>query len=167
LNIELRELSLSDGKDMYDMIVEIGPGENGFGKHGYEMSFEDFPKYLQQNIDNSKSIGLKPGYVPQTQYWLVVDNKPVGLVHLRHHLNETLKEHGGHIGYTIRPSERGKGYGNIILAEILKEAKKKGISEALLTCNEVNLPSRKAIENNNGVLDGINQGRCKYWIKNL
>ncbi|MTI47939.1 GNAT family N-acetyltransferase [Sporosalibacterium faouarense] len=165
MNMELKELSLSDGQEIYKMIVEIGPGENGFGNRGYDIEFKDFSNFLQDNIEMSKGIGLKSEYVSQTMFWLMVNNKPVGIGKLRHYLNEHLREHGGHIGYCIRPSERGKGYGNIILKELLKESKKKGITEVLLTCNEDNVPSRKVIEYSKGILEEVNEGVCKYWIK--
>jgi predicted acetyltransferase len=73
----------------------------------------------------------------------------------------------GHIGYCIRPTERGNGYGNIILMELLKKAKGNGIEEVLLTCDESNVPSRKVIEVNEGRLEEVCNGKCKYWIKNF
>lgn len=167
MTIELREISMLDDKEIYEMIVEIGEGENGFGNSGYNIPFEDFPEHLKKNIDMSKGIGLRPEYVPQTMYWLWVNDKPVGIGKFRHYLNDNLKEYGGHIGYCIRPSQRGKRYGNIILKEILKKAKNIGLREVLLTCYEDNIPSRRVIENNNGVLESISNGKCKYWIRDL
>ena len=77
---------------------------------------------------------------------MYVNDKPVGIAKLRHYLNDKLKILGGHIGYCIRPKERGKGYGNLILKEALKKAKELGIECALLTCDKDNLFSRKVIE---------------------
>jgi predicted acetyltransferase len=163
--VELRELSAQDDITVYDMLKEIGPGENGFMNSAYGVSYEEFPSFLIENVNYSKGINLPPGYVPQTIYWLYIDSKPVGIGKFRHYLNDFLLEHGGHIGYCIRPTERGKGYGTIILREILKKAKDKAIGEALITCNDTNIPSRKVIEGNNGKLEGIIQEECKYWIK--
>lgn len=163
--IELKELSQQDGIEILDMIKEIGPGENGFMNSGYDMGYGDFPKYLEENANYAKGINLPEGYVPQNIYWLFADSRPVGIGKLRHYLNDFLREHGGHIGYCIRPSERGKGYGKTILREVLKEAKEKGISEALLVCDETNTPSRKVIEANGGCLEEIRDGECKYWIE--
>ena len=165
--IELIELTLNDGKDIFDMIKEIGPGENGFGNSGYEMNYEDFSEYLIKNIKMSKGIDLWPEQVPQTMYWLYVDGVPGGIGKLRDYLNDNLKKIGGHIGYTIRPSEREKGYGNAILKEVLKRAKEKNITEVFFTCNEDNIPSRKVIEANNGELEDILEGKCRYSIRNL
>ncbi|HYF82977.1 MAG TPA: GNAT family N-acetyltransferase [Clostridia bacterium] len=163
--IELIELSAQDGIDVFDMLKEIGPGENGFMNSAYGITSEEFPNYLEEIMNYSKGINLLPGYVPQTIYWLYIDSKPVGIAKFRHCLNDFLREHGGHIGYCIRPTERGKGYGTIILREALKKAKDKAIDEALITCNATNIPSRRVIEGNNGKLESIIEGECKYWIK--
>ncbi len=163
--VELRELCTKDDVDVFNMLREIGPGENGFMNSAFGISFEEFPGFLAENIDYSKGVNLPPGYVPQTIYWLYIDSKPVGMGKFRHYLNDFLREHGGHIGYCIRPTERGKGYGTIILKELLKKAKDKAVDEALIICDATNIPSRKVIEGNNGVLEGINEGECKYWIK--
>ncbi|MCX7709725.1 MAG: GNAT family N-acetyltransferase [Clostridia bacterium] len=164
--IELKELSMDDGKDIFDMIKEIGPGENGYTNTGYDMDYQSFSGYLQMNSDMAKGINLQPQFVPQTMYWLFVDKKPVGAGKLRDHLNDNLKKNGGHIGYTIRPSERGKGYGVLILRELLKKAKEKGIEEVLITCRESNIASRKVIEHNGCELVEINNQQC-YWRKRL
>ncbi|MFC3746986.1 GNAT family N-acetyltransferase [Paenibacillus sp. GCM10012306] len=102
--------------------------------------------------------------VPQTTYWLLINSRPVGIGKLRHYLNDDLRRSGGHIGYTIRPSERGKGYGRIILNELIKAAKQKEIRELLLTCNELNISSRKVIEANSGRLQNFENGKCTYII---
>lgn len=168
MDIELRQLSLNDGMNIFEMIKEIGPGENGFGNGGYEMDYSEFPRYLERKIEISKGIKLESSHVPQTIYWLIIDDKPVGMGKLRLYLNENLKKIGGQTGYSIRLTEREKSYGNIILRELLKKAKEKGIFEVLLTCNEDNIPSRKVIESNGGQLEDITeQSKCRYWIKNL
>lgn len=68
--IELRECSTRDGYDILDMLHEIGPGENGFQNSAYNTKTEDFKDQLSRWIDMSRGIGLKPGYVPETIYWL-------------------------------------------------------------------------------------------------
>jgi predicted acetyltransferase len=163
--VELRELSLGDGMGVLEMIREIGPGEDGFVNSGHDMQYEDFAEYLQSEVNMARGIGIDLSrLVPQTKYWLLVDGAPVGIGKVRDYLNDHLRKIGGHIGYTIRPSERGKGYGNLILKELLKKAKEKGIEAALLTCGEGNVRSRKVIEHNGGELEGITEGECRYWI---
>ncbi|MFE4712702.1 GNAT family N-acetyltransferase [Paenibacillus sp. NPDC056722] len=162
--IELRPANEDDGEDIYEMIVELGPGENGYINSGFDIPYVDFPKFLKGKVDMSEGTNLPPHYVPQTTYWLLVNSRPVGIGKLRHYLNDDLRRSGGHIGYTIRPSERSKGYGYIILNELIKAAKQKKIRELLLTCNEVNLSSRKVIEANSGRLQYLENGKCTYLI---
>ncbi|ERI93612.1 acetyltransferase, GNAT family [Clostridiales bacterium oral taxon 876 str. F0540] len=166
MKVELRELSLEDGRDIYDMLQKMGQGENGFENSAYGITYEEFSAYLERNHNISRGIGLSSWQVPQTMYWLVIDGKPVGIGKLRSRLTDALLRVGGHIGYGITPSERGKGYGKIMLAELLKEAKKKKIEDVLLTCNEDNIASRKVIETNGGKLENIEEYKCRYWIDN-
>ena len=97
------------------------------------------------------------------------DNKIVGMIDLRHHINHPiLSVWGGHIGYSVRPSERRKGYAKAMLKLILEEAKKHHLTKVLVTCNHDNLGSNKTILANGGVfektieLEGILINR--YWI---
>ncbi|UNK21327.1 GNAT family N-acetyltransferase [Paenibacillus sp. N3/727] len=146
------------------MILEIGSGENGFVNSLYSEQLEDFQFKLMRNHKTAQGMDLPEGYVPQTLYWLYVNGIPVGYGKLRHYLTDKLLEHGGHIGYVIRPSERSKGYGRLLLKELLDKAKEKQISEVLLTCDEDNAASRRIIESNGGRLKDIHDGSCKYWI---
>jgi predicted acetyltransferase len=129
-------------------------------------TFEDFVK---EKMDHHKGI-VAPGLVPCTQFWIIDDNgKYCGRVSFRHALNEKLAKHGGHIGYDVRPSMRGKNYATIALGLCLKEAKKMGLEKVLLTCDDDNIPSIKTIEKNNGVLqDKVPQDNGvltrRYWI---
>ncbi len=163
MDIKLKELSQTDGSDIYEMLQEIGRGDNGFTNDGYGARSE-FDAFLKKYADASRGINLKPNQVPMTMYWLYVDGIPVGYGKLRHYLNEHLRKIGGNIGYAIRPSMRGKGYAKLILKEMLAKAKELGLEAALLTCLEENRPSRKVIEANAGILYDIEGGECHYWI---
>jgi predicted acetyltransferase len=162
--IELKEASLSDDRDIFEMIAEIGPGENGFVNNGFDMAYSEFSDFIRGRIALSRGDNLLPNYVPQTNYWLVIDSYPVGVGKLRHALNDQLRKSGGHIGYSIRPSERRKGYGTMMLAELLKRAADRGINEVMLTCEPNNVSSRKVIEANKGILTGIEDEKCNYWV---
>ncbi len=101
--IELRAASISDGQEIYEMIEEIGPGENGFVNNGFNMAYSEFPDFIKDRMALSRGDNLPPQYVPQTNYWLLIDSYPVGIGKLRHFLNDDLRKSGGHIGYSIRP----------------------------------------------------------------
>ena len=162
----LTAASRPDGRAVYDMLQEIGPGENGFGNSAFGVSYGDFAEYLESLERMAAGIGLKEGLVPQTTYWLRLGTRPVGIGHLRHRLTDALLERSGHIGFCIRPSERGKGYGTALLRLILEKAREMDIPRALLTCNADNLGSRRIIERNGGTLERVDEERqyCYYWI---
>ena len=97
------------------------------------------------------------------------DNRLVGIIDLRHHINHPiLGTWGGHCGYSVRPSERGKGYAKEMLRLNVKNAKKRGIEKMLVTCDSDNTASEKTILANSGVFestinaDGMEMKR--YWI---
>jgi predicted acetyltransferase len=162
--IELKELQPSEDWEIWEMIQEIGEGENGFVNSFNTENMEAFQAGIHTNYDYARGVNMPPNYVPQTIYWLYANGRPVGYGKLRHYLNESLMKHGGHIGYIVRPTERGQGFGTRILQELLKRAQEKGIERALLTCDDVNLRSRKVIETNGGRLENIESGSCRYWI---
>jgi predicted acetyltransferase len=129
------------------------------------------PEYLQSCVDMTDASKLKPGYVLQTVFWVIDEaGEAVGLVRVRHYLNDKLRDRGGHIGYYIRPSQRGKGYATQALRLALGELRKLGEPRAMLSTNETNLPSKRVIEVNGGVLEsmGLNEDGtlfCRYWIE--
>lgn len=165
MEVTLKELSVPESKLIHTMVLEIGPGENGFVNGLYIEKEEQFLEKINEYYKMSLGIDLAPQYVPQTIYWLYVDNYPVGYGKLRHYLDDNLLNHGGHIGCVIRPSCRNQGYGKVLLKEIVKKAKEKNIESVLLTCDEINIASRRIIEANNGVLKDLDNGVCKYWIQ--
>ena len=109
--------------------------------------------------------------VPSTTYFAIriSDNKLVGVIDLRHHINHPiLGTWGGNCGYTVRPSERGHGYAKEMLRLNLQNAKALGINKVLVTCYHSNKESEKVIRANGGVyektvvVDGIKIQR--FWI---
>ena len=95
-------------------------------------------------------------------------NDIIGMVNIRHFLNERYKKEGGHIGYSIRPTERRKGYNKISLYLSLLECEKLGLEKVLITCDDINVGSYKTIEALGGILENkINyEGRIirRYYI---
>ncbi len=132
----------------------------------------DFGSYVRDLLRRSDRATQDPELVPETFWWLVEDDEFVGVVSVRHELNENLLKVGGHIGYAIRPSKRRMGCGKLILKLVLEKAKELGIRKALITCDSDNIGSKKIIEANGGVLeneveadiDGRRVKKLRYWI---
>ena len=117
--------------------------------------FDDTRDWLDQVEALSREETVPPGMVPSTQYIYVreSDGKMVGVIQIRHYFNEYLEKYGGHIGYSVRPSERRKGYASAMLSEVLPVCKKLGIEKVLITCVEGNEGSRRTILKNGGVYE--------------
>lgn len=92
----------------------------------------------------------------------------IGAVIIRLQLNRDLLERGGHISNGIRPSERNKGYGNILVSLAIKQCNQLGIDKVLMVCYKDNIASVKTIMNNNGFLENEtiydNKIIQRYWI---
>lgn len=107
--------------------------------------------YLEELRNRESGQGK---WLPCTNYFLVDEtDRVVGMIDIRHDLNEYLHQFGGHIGYGVRPSERRKGYATQMLAEALKVTDRLGIKSVLVTCNEENIGSAKTIQHNGGKED--------------
>jgi len=134
--------------------------------------YSDFNAMVRELINLSKGIGIPKGFVPSTTYWVYNDktNKILGATNIRHNLNDLFLKFWGHVGFEVRPSERGKGYGTIILELAIKECKKMNIERVMLGCYKDNIASAKTILKNGGILEDEiiedNTGKIiqRYWI---
>ena len=136
---------------------------------GYDV--EDFPEFLTRMSDAASGKGLDDIFVPHSTYWTVdADGQVVGVVNLRHKLNELLLREGGHIGYSIRPSLRGRGLATRQLALAVQAAANRGIDRVLVICERDNTASAGVIMKNRGVMESevisSETGKLmqRYWI---
>jgi predicted acetyltransferase len=115
---------------------------------------------------------LPPGRVPCTYFWVLGDQGDdqaavVGFLAVRHALNELLVEQGGHIGYSVRPSARGRGHASAALRLGLDHAVGLGLDRVLLTCYPDNAASRRTIERAGGVYEDTRAGTQRFWVETL
>ena len=111
------------------------------------------------------------GLVPSSTYLGVreKDNYIVGMIDIRHYLNEYLTQVGGHIGYGVRKTERNKGYAKQMLKLALEKCKELKIKKVLITCDEDNIASEKVILSANAKLEDIRnvdgENKKRFWIE--
>ena len=119
-------------------------------------------------IQSDEAVLVAPDRVHATYWWMVEDDTFLGAISLRHRLNDFLLRAGGHIGYGVRPSARGRGLASWALAAVLPVARARGMDRVLVTCQDTNLASARTIEGNGGVLEDIAETEFgltrRYWI---
>jgi len=147
----LKEIEQSDGAEVYEMFQELPKSEFGAENQAYGMSLKQFENYKKKLIEKSKGINLKDNETQKINYVFYDSGRPIGSIALRLKLNKYWREHSGHIGFSIRPSERNKHYGTAMLKLVLEKAKESSLKKVYLQCNNKNFASQKVIENNGGI----------------
>lgn len=132
-------------------MLDAGSSMDGTGPLGHLEAID----WLCATRNLLKEENCPPQWVPATQFVCVraADRRIVGMIQVRHRFNDYLAEYGGHIGYSVRPDERRKGYAIWMLAHVLPEARKIGLDRVLVTCDDDNEGSRRTIEANGGVFE--------------
>ena len=173
MSIILCRPSSQYSRQVMDFREELKKNGNEFdGCAGLEdcVSFEEWIRFEER-----LKAKYRDGYVPSEVFLAVreSDDRLVGIIDYRHPLTDFLMNFGGNIGYSVRPSERQKGYASEMLRMMLEICRSYGKKQVLLTCDRENIASRKTIMANGGVLEneiedtvGLSKsGRIqRYWI---
>ena len=162
--MELRRPTLADKEAVLDMMREFEQTGSAHDGGFWNTDSFDYEDWLASNADAEMGLNISEGWVPAVQFVGFEGGRAVGFLSLRLRLNDYLLEKGGHIGYSVRPSERGKGYAKAMLKQGLSSAMSKNITKVLVTCHETNPASRAIILANGGVLEDVREGTERYWI---
>ncbi len=153
-----------------DILTEIQRAGELVVPYALCLGLDDYLEWLRKTqwLSKGKELGE---WVRADLFFLVEEEKPgyiFGAINLRYELNDYLRMVGGHIGYGVRPSQRGKGYATRMLALALPICKAEGLQEVLITCETWNAASEVVIQHNGGVLDNVVQDGekefARYWI---
>ena len=134
---------------------------------------EDPQEWLKQNALMEHPENVPENKVPATQFVLTdPESKRIyGMLQVRHYLNEYLQRFAGHIGYSVRPTERRKGYAKKMLKMSLCYCKETlGMDRVMVSCLVGNEASRRTILSCGGVfMERVyepieNVWLEKYWI---
>lgn len=129
-------------------------------------------EYIQICLDHEDPLKVPSHLVPATQFFFIrkSDNKLVGMLQVRHRFNDYLEKYAGHIGYSVRPSERRKGYAKKMLRMALPFCRDMGMGKVMITCIDGNIGSEKTILANGGVYEctihepNANEDLKRFWI---
>ena len=162
----LRRPSQTDKEAILEMMAEFEETQSAHAGGFWDAENFDYEEWLETNHNKEMGIGLLENRVPSIQFVSFDDvGRALGFLNLRLRLNEGLLNYAGHIGYSIRPSERGKGYAKESLRQGLQVAKEKNIKRALVTCSTENPASRAVIIANGGQFEDVRNGTERYWIE--
>ena len=168
MTLILRRLTPADERAFRAAVEEFQDPHFTFAS-GFDPA-RPFNEFLNLLNDRESREKTPPGRVPTTFMCGFVGDEIVGRVSVRHGLSEFIKEIGGHVGYGVVPRFRGRGFSKAMLGDALQFCRSLNLKEVLLTCDDDNAPSAKAIEACGGVFerfcadtgDGIKKRR--YWI---
>ena len=150
--------------------LDVGSHMDGCGPLRRVESAAEWLELVRSYMDPAT---LPEGRVLATQFLAVreTDGKVVAMVQVRHYFNEYLEKYAGHIGYSVRPSERRKGYAKEQLRLCLIWCRETlGLDKVLISCEPDNPASRGAILANGGVYEstvhepGEDIDLELYWI---
>ena len=132
--------------------------------------FSSIEDWLEELKKRSCEDTVPKGLVPSSTYLAVreKDNYILGMIDIRHYLNEYLTQVGGNIGYGVRKTERNKGYAKQMLKLALEKCKELKIKKVLITCDKDNIASEKVILSANAKLEDIRnvdgENKKRFWI---
>ncbi len=118
--MELRKLNTRDAAAQWAYTTALPADENGLTNPWHGVSYAEYmEKVLPALMAEEHPVNMPDWFVPQTYYYLWDGGRLVGEFRIRHYLTEALRNGAGHIGYSIRREDRGRGYGTAGLKRII------------------------------------------------
>lgn len=147
-SLELKEKALAYRREHFRHGETIIYGSELFDKT------DSYEEWLSSVTRNTNPETVNKNWVVTDTFFAIrkSDLRIIGMIDLRHTLNEFLKDLGN-CGYSVRPSERKKGYAAEMLSQLLQVAKKAEMKELHISVETENTPSVKVIQKNGGMYE--------------
>ncbi len=166
----LRRLALSDRAEVTAAAAElVAEGRRWSYQYRDDVPWGDYVALVHGWEDG---IDLPEDSAPQAELVGDVEGRIIGRLSVRFELNEFHRTWGGHIGYMVRPTCRGRGHATAMLGQSIDVLRDRGVDRILVTCNDDNLASARVIETNGGVLESVipnadpqDVPKRRYWIE--
>lgn len=169
MSLIVRELTVNDEAAFFSGMKHWSEGDRTWYTFAWKpgMSYQEMLTLL---TDERLGKNLAPQRVPHTMLYAFLEGQIIGRVSIRHSLNDFLLRRGGHIGYAVAESFRGRGYATQLMKAGMHYCKDVlGLSQILVTCDDQNTPSWKIIEKFNASLENKidDEGKVirRYWVK--
>lgn len=155
-----------DKKELYQMLKDFPEKEwdleNNICHIDYDEFLKIYDKYLEDEFDETN---------PTKRYVFEDNSQYIGYVAIRLSKNPDWLKKGSQIFYQIKKTERGKGYCNKLIELAIEKMKENGFEVVRINCNNENIPSKKAIIKNGGIVDikdyKSNTGISSSYVINL
>lgn len=149
--IEYEQKAVEFIQEFYDYSSAI----NGTGGLDNFLKESTYSEWLLKVVKDLDIANIPQGRIPAYTYFYIRedDEKIIGMINIRLALNDFLRKEGGHIGYSIRPTERRKGYGTKMVQEALTFCKTIDLQNIIISCDKINIASAGVIKNCGGTLE--------------
>ena len=141
--------------DLMNEFHEYGSDTDGSGSLNRYLRESTYEEWLKKVISDMDIANVEKSRVPALTYFYVreEDDRIVGMINIRLGQNDFIRKEAGHIGYSVRPTERRKHYGTEMLKCGLEVCRRIGKEYAVVSCDKDNAGSAGVIRNCGGVLE--------------
>ena len=138
MNIWLKEITLEDGKEYYDILMELSSYKDAYAKPlpDDEMSLEDFEYFKQVRLKMKDASNIPESVMPTSTYWIMNESEPIGYATLKHKIDPN--KPGGHFGCCLIKRYQNKGIGSDIIRDTGNYLKQLGYKKVRLGVDKEN-----------------------------
>lgn len=166
--IKLEGASLKHKAQALAFIEEVSAVDKEISGDGNLSNHEIYEEWLKFEHSIQTQDIMNQVHSATKTFFSVANNQIIGVVHCRLELSAFLENSLGHIGYSVRPKYRQKGYGKQQLKLALDLFRSWGYNRVMIVCNPENAASRNTILSQGGQFERIvvykNELVEQYWV---